>query len=232
MLHKTGRPFWPDAAWRDAVFCLAMIVGIALLAGLSGPPPLEKLPDPSLVEASPRPDWYFMWYFAVLALMPPGLEQFLIVFGPLFVGLGLITLPFLFNQGERSPRRRPWAVATVLIVVVTIGTLWVAGVRSPWSPNFAAPPLSATVVGATNGPVFMGAQVFQTKGCLNCHLVSGDGGRRGPDLSAVADRLTPNLMILRIANGGVNMPAFAANLTPAQMDALVAFLETRKSSPP
>jgi mono/diheme cytochrome c family protein len=37
-------------------------------------------------------------------------------------------------------------------------------------------------------------------------------------------------MILRIANGGMNMPAYAANLTPGQMDALVAFLQTRKIS--
>ena len=117
-------------------------------------------------------------------------------------------------------------------MVAAIATLWVAGVESPWSPNFAAQPLSAAIIGATNGPVLAGAQVFQTKGCLNCHMVSGDGGQRGPDLTAVADRLTPNLMILRIANGGVNMPAYAANLTPAQMDALVAFLQTRKNSPP
>ena len=232
LLHKTGRPFWPDAAWRDMVFCLAMIVVIALLAGWDGPPALGKLPDPSIVEASPRPDWYFMWYFAVLALLPHGTEQYLLVYGPLFVGLILTTLPFVFNRGERSPRQRPWAVATVFIVVVAIATLWVAGVKSPWSPNFNAQPLSATIVGATNGPVLAGAQVFQTKGCLNCHSVGGDGGRRGPDLTAVADRLTPNLMILRIANGGVNMPAYAANLTPAQMNALVAFLQTRKNSPP
>jgi mono/diheme cytochrome c family protein len=38
-------------------------------------------------------------------------------------------------------------------------------------------------------------------------------------------------MILRISNGGVNMPAYAANLTPADLDALVAFLQTRKIQP-
>jgi ubiquinol-cytochrome c reductase cytochrome b subunit len=34
--------------------------------------------------------------------------------------------------------------------------------------------------------------------------------------------------MIRIVNGGVNMPAFGASLKPAELDNLVAFLETRK----
>jgi len=199
---------------------------------ISGAPTLGKPPDPSVVDAMPRPDWYFMWYFAVLALLPHGTEQYLIVYGPLLVGIVLIGLPFVFNRGERSPQRRPWAIAIVLMTVVMIATLWVEGVKSPWSPNFKAQPLSASVIGVTNGPVFLGAQLFHDKGCLNCHLVAGDGGRRGPDLTDVADRLSKNQIILRIANGAVNMPAYAGNLTPAEMDVLVAFLQSRKIQRP
>ena len=228
LIKKKGRPFWPDAAWRDTVFCVTMIVVIAVLALVSGAPPLGKPPDPSIIDATPRPDWYFMWYFAVLALLPHGTEQYVLVYGPLLVGIILMGLPFIFNRGERSLRRRPWAVAVVVMIVVMIATLWLEGVDSPWSPNFTAPPLSASVVGATNGPVFLGGQLFHDKGCINCHLIGDDGGRRGPDLTDVAGRLSENQMILRIANGAVNMPAYAGNLTPAEMDALVAFLETRK----
>jgi ubiquinol-cytochrome c reductase cytochrome b subunit len=232
LLKKTGRPFWPDAAWRDVVFCVGMIIVIAVLAWFFGAPQLGKPPDPSIIAASPRPDWYLLWYFGVLALLPHGTEKYFMVFGPVLAGIILLGLPFISNRGERSPRRRPWAVAAVLITVVMMATLWVAGAKSPWSPNFNAQPLTPSIVGATNGPVFIGAQLFHDKGCLNCHLVADNGGRRGPDLTEVADRLSKNQMILKIANGGVNMPAYAANLTPAEMDALLAFLQSRKVQRP
>jgi ubiquinol-cytochrome c reductase cytochrome b subunit len=232
LIEKKGRPFWPDAAWRDTVFCVGMIVAIAALAFFIGAPKLGKPPDPSIIAASPRPDWYLLWYFAVLALLPHGSEKYFMIFGPLLVGILLIALPFISNRGERSPNRRPWAIAAVLMIVLMIAALWAEGVKSPWSPNFKAQPLAPSVVGATNGPVFIGAQLFHSKGCLNCHLIGDDGGRRGPDLTDVASRLPRSQMILRISNGGVNMPAYAANLTQTDMDALVAFLQSRKIQRP
>ena len=228
LLDKTGVPFWPDAAWRDVVAAVGMIVVMALLALMLGPPALGKPPDPSIIAANPRPDWYLLWYFAVLALLPHGTEQYFMVFGPLLAGIILIILPFVFDRGERSARRRPWSIAAVILTVIMIGTLWVAGAKSNWSPNFNAEPLPQNVVGAASGPVFDGAYLFYAKGCLNCHLIDKYGGRRGPDLTAIGKLLPKDQIVLRIANGGVNMPAYASSLTPKQMEDLVVFLQSRR----
>src|SRR5262249_59278527 len=73
-----------------------------------------------------------------------------------------------------------------------------------------------------------GAALSKSKPCRNCHALDGSGGRRGPDLTAVGTRLTRDQLIDQISNGtpgGGNMPAYGGQISPAEMTALVAFLE-------
>ncbi len=227
MLAREGVPFWPHAAWRDVTFGVLVVAGIAVLGLLIGAPALDRPPDPSLAQATPRPDWYLLWYFAVLALLPHAAEDYVMVLAPLLVGLLLLSPPFLSNRGERSMRRRPWAPLLVLFALTCIGVLWRAGARERWMPDFAALPLTTESVGERSGQLPAGAAVFNTKGCLYCHAVSGRGGTRGPDLTDVGRRLSRDQIVVRILNGGPNMPAYANNLAPQQLDTLVVFLESR-----
>ena len=70
LMEREGVPFWPDAAWRDLFFGCVVVLVIFMLAVIVGPPEIGKPPDPTIIQASPRPDWYFLWYFALLALIP------------------------------------------------------------------------------------------------------------------------------------------------------------------
>src|SRR5919106_3214787 len=218
LLRPGGVPFWPHAAWRDVVFGAAMVATVALLALVVGPPELGPPPDPSILEAYPRPDWYFLWYFAVLAMAPHHLENIIIVAGPLIFGALLLLVP-MFNKGERSVRRRPMAALLVVFIWTMILVFWVAGERAPWSPDFDAVALPAQVVRSTDPQVVEGAKLFHDRGCEFCHVVAGFGGKRGPDLSDVADRMSPDQITGRITNGSPNMPAYVRVLSPKETQA-------------
>jgi len=229
LLKREGVPFWPDVIWRDIVFSVALVLVIVVVTLILGPSELGQRADPTIIKADPKPEWYFLWYFAVFAVIPPAAQNWVIVGAPLALALLLFGLPFLSNKGERSPLRRPWAVGIVLLSVVMISTLLLKGLQEPWVPRTEAGPLPAKVVGASSGPVYRGALLFHSAGCEACHNIWGYGGQRGPNLTNVGNRLTTALLTIRILGGGTNMPAYGSILTPRQVGDLVAFLKTRKA---
>jgi ubiquinol-cytochrome c reductase cytochrome b subunit len=225
---EKGIPFFPDAVWKDVVFALAVGVVVLALSALIGPPQLGPLPDPTIVQAYPRPDWYFLWYFALLALVPKSLEDAFILGFPLVVAVVLLALPFVANKGERSPLRRPWAPAIVTLSALSIAVLVRQGDIAPWSPNLNPGPLPASVTRNLSPSERHGAELFQQKACHSCHVVAGTGGLRGPNLTDVGARLTRPQLTTRILNGGVNMPAYGGNISPQDLNDLVDFLQTLK----
>ena len=138
MIKTEGVPFWPDAAWRDVVFAFLLIFTIFLMAWYIGPPPLKTVPNPNIIDASPQPYWYFLWFFSVLAMSPHAGETFLIIATPSVFFIVMFLLPFIANKGERSPKRRPWAIALVIMSVIIIGVFWRKAELHPWVPDFTA----------------------------------------------------------------------------------------------
>ena len=143
--------------------------------------------------------------------------------------IALLVLPFVSGEGEKSWKRRPIAVLTILLVAVALGTFTNLASHAPWSPVMdasTAAPIPSTFVSGRTPLEIQGALVFQSKQCHNCHALGEIGGQRGPALDAVAVRLTGDQLVRQVLQGGGNMPAYGKNLSPAETTALVAFLET------
>jgi ubiquinol-cytochrome c reductase cytochrome b subunit len=227
MLEKVGVPFWPNAAWRDALFGALVIIIIIGLAIVFGPPKLTAPPDPSIVNANPSPDWYMLPIFALFALMPPKIESYVIFIGPILTIIALLALPFVSNRGERSPIRRPWAIFGTLCVLVFVGTLLYVGLKSPWSPDFKTKPLYQTMK-AQNPDLEAGMVLFYKKGCQYCHKIKGQGGNNGPDLSIIGRSWDKEQLKIQIVNGGKDMPAYGTMLSKNELDAIAKFLKAQE----
>lgn len=231
LLEREGVPFWPDAAWRDAVVGMFVVITIIGLALVFGPPELGLPPDPTLVELEPRPDWYFLWYYALFSVIPASVERYAIVLIPLLTTLFLFALPLVAGKGERHPLRRPWAVAAVLFALALFIGLQEAGRKAPWAPNLAPGTIDVAAIGSTDEMVLRGAVVYQEKACLACHAIDGQGGAYGPDLSGIGQQRTTGEMSMVILHGADDMPAYTGIIEPEDLNALLAFLASRQADP-
>lgn len=229
LTHTDGIPFVPGAFWKDLVFSAAILAAVAVCAFVFGPFGPGGQPDPSIIQTVPKPDFFFLWIYTVLSYLPPQMETPFILIAPLVAIAILLALPFWASEGEKSWHRRPVAVLVVSLVAVSWGVLTQLGTATPWSPHMSAwsgDPIPVRNLHNVTPLVRQGAAVFQAKQCRNCHSIGGVGGERGPALDAVATRLTIDQMRFKVVTGGGNMPAYGKNLSPAEIEALVHFLET------
>jgi len=229
LVRDDGVPFFPNAAKRDVVFAGIVIAALVTCAALFGPIGPGGQPDPTIIATEPAPDFFFLWIFAALALLPANVETPLLLTAPV-IGIGiLLALPFVSGTGEKSWRRRPVSVLVVATALLTVGTLTYLGTIAPWSPvmdAWSALPTPAALLDRRSPLELQGALLVQAKQCRNCHALGGEGGRRGPALDDVATRLTRDQLIRQVLQGGGQMPAYGRSLSPPEVMALVAFLAT------
>jgi ubiquinol-cytochrome c reductase cytochrome b subunit len=229
LTHKDGIPFVPAAVGKDIVFSGAILGAIAVCALLFGPFGPGGPPDPTIIQTAPHPDFFFLWLYTVLSYLPPSFETPFLLIAPAVGILALIALPFLSGEGEKSWKRRPIAVLSIVLIAGSWAALTQLGLHTPWSPNMDAwsgHPIPAEMLAGRTALERQGALFFKAKQCHNCHALGETGGERGPALDEVAVRLTKDQLIRQVIQGGGNMPAYGKNLSPSETAALVAFMET------
>jgi ubiquinol-cytochrome c reductase cytochrome b subunit len=229
LTEKTGIPFVPDAAWKDAVFAAAILFSVMACAFFFGPFGPTGMPDPTIIQTAPKPDFFFLWIYAVLSFLPPSMETPVILIAPVIAIAAMLLLPLVAGEGERHWSRRPAAVLMVSVIAVSLGIFTRLGTYTPWSPvmdAWTSAPLPASYLHNRTPLERQGALVLQDKQCRNCHSIAGSGGLRGPALDTIASRMTEDQIIRQVLQGGGNMPAYGNALNPSETKALMRYLMT------
>jgi ubiquinol-cytochrome c reductase cytochrome b subunit len=233
LAHNDGMPFVPGGVWKDLFFSAAILLAVAVCAAVFGPYGPKGVPDPTIIQTVPKPDFFFLWIYTVLSYLPPEMETPFILIVPVVAIAILVALPLVAGVGEKSWWRRPVAVFSLMFIAVCWGVFTQLGTYTPWSPKMNAwsgTPVPPGYLEHRTPLERQGANVFQEKQCRNCHSIGGQGGLRGPALDHVATRLTEDQMIRQVLLGGGNMPAYGATLSPSETTALVHFLDTMHPS--
>ncbi|MFC1917431.1 c-type cytochrome [Chloroflexota bacterium] len=90
-----------------------------------------------------------------------------------------------------------------------------------------------TTLGAQYSYSEQAPELYQ-KECSSCHILNGQGGTIGPDLTGIGDRRTINFLEGFTSNPGsvlpgASMPAYSNKLTPEQIRDIAAYLYSQQS---
>lgn len=142
-----GVPFWPLQALLAGQLLLLLLGGLFVLAAFVPVHPLQAYGPPGPQTPDTKPDWYLLWIYGFLKLVPNSVAFSLggLTVGPEFVGgvlfpaliFGLVTLtPWLdhSNRGRSVPwyeylepvRQAPLRFALGLGLLAYLGMLFVA----------------------------------------------------------------------------------------------------------
>lgn len=222
---QMGQPFFPGMISKSGTVAFVVFLFVAGLAYKVGPQ--ELYPEANLTEISfPQEEWWFHWYSALAAYLPPAISDHFHWLFPVVVFLSLILLPFLDRGDNRGAKRRPVALITVFSLVIVLLALTGLRKKSTWTawPNTELPPLPKGEQLSASGE--KGRQLFSYYGCFNCHSVGGKGYTFAPNLSGMDHRYSQDELFKFISQPprGVPMPAYKDRLTTEELNDIVAFV--------
>ena len=212
--------FYPRQVYMDAVVMLVVFLIVSTLA-FTVEFPLADKADPSDHTFIPVPEWYFLFYYEFLKIVPGALEPLATWVLPALFILALFLLPFVDRNPQRNPSSRLMTIGVGITFVSVVFVLLGISLRD----LYAVPKKDPAVV--------RGEELVQENGCKTCHRIHGDGANVAPDLSFVADRRPDREWHIRhfkdpqSVSPGSFMPKFP--LTDEQLNDLTSYILTLKS---
>lgn len=118
-------PFFPNYV-LDEVIAWYVMLGLLIILVSLVPAGLEAPADPLKTPEHTKPEWYFLFLYQGLKVVP----RIIGVAIPIVGGLFLLLLPFLDRNPSASPRRRPIAMTIGVLVIIGIVFFTVWGWKS------------------------------------------------------------------------------------------------------
>ncbi|MBW3623193.1 MAG: cytochrome b N-terminal domain-containing protein [Armatimonadetes bacterium] len=230
---ELGERFFPDTMARMGIMVSAVFLLAVALTVLAGPRHLD--PEANLVRtAMPYEEWWFAWYSALIALLPPAVTPAFQVLFPIALFVTLVSLPFVDRGPNRGWRKRPYAVGIVVLLAFALVILSSLRISSPWTgwPSPEPPPVPEGAKGLSP-EAETGRRLFARYGCNTCHAVAGHGPQVGPDLARTDARYSYTYLRNYISHppDGVPMPSYADRLTEEELERLAAFVLVAQTFP-
>lgn len=241
-------PFYPKQVLIDAVFSIAIIGVLAVIASHL-PMDLGPAADPADTHFLPRPEWYYRPAFQALKYLS-GRASILGIILPALLAVIFAALPFVDRSLERRPWRRPIVVGSFLAFLIGYTTLGIASyhddysdpgmaaqmrkqdedarlfMKQPFVPEAAANTASAALASA-DPRILKGLALYQANSCSACHGDHGQGTPAAGALTGVGQKYTEAQLITllhspnaKMTNGGMT----AVDLKDDDLAALADYL--------
>ena len=225
--------FFPTAMLKMSPWTVLVFAGAVALTLTRGAPALA--PQLGLTEVStPSEEWWFAWYSALVALLPPAIAPAFQVIFPFALLLLLLLLPFLDRSPLRGWRNRPLATALVVLTILSLGVLSGMRIQSAWTGRPGSGPPSVPGGIELDDEAEHGRLLFTKYGCTSCHAVSGSGAAQvASDLAQLSHRYSQAELRAYILQPptGVAMPSYAGRIPEDDLDAVVAFVLVAQNFP-
>ncbi len=239
-LQSEAEPFWPGQAWKDGLLALAVLVGLGLWCSY-WPAPLGNQADPSQPYEA-RPEWYFMFLFQLLKYFEGPREVLGTFVLPALLFFLLFFWPLLDRNPVRDPRRRPVAIALLLIGTAgLLGSTIYAVATDKRLPEAAMAASLEPAAPKPAGPLQrMQVATLYGQNCGACHGQDGTGNQiraampTVPDFTSMAWQMSKtDLEITHQIHDGEppQMPAFRDKLSPSEILGLTIYVRAFTAPP-
>ncbi|HWC96042.1 MAG TPA: cytochrome b N-terminal domain-containing protein [Candidatus Sulfopaludibacter sp.] len=219
--------FYPRQVFKDTVAIFAAFAILFLMA-VAIRVPLEQLADPTDTTYNPRPEWYFLFLFQFLRLLPGSLEVFGSVVLPGLAVMTLILVPFIDRTRMVKVTKRTFAFSVAFLGLAGWTGLTIAAVKTTPKDAEVAVDYSAPTDWMQLSPEEMaGVAYFRQENCISCHAIGERGNSVGPDLTRTTIHKDAAWMIQHFKRPAAMRPGSSMppiQLNDQQLNSLAAFL--------